>query len=288
VSGKGSALRAIVLGYVKRLIDDDVAGMSAELAYRFMFATFPFAIFVVALGGFISSWLGIRDPSNRIIGALGSDLPSNLVGPVQQQLEAALSRTHPELLSVGALVTLYAAATGMSSLMKAMNRAYGVRESRPLALRIVLAAVLTVLSGVAIVISFGAIVGGTLITHRLVDHAGLREIWPWLTLLRWPLAFALLVLGVSVVLRRAPNFRTPWRWAALAATAFALTWIVATYAFGVYVATFATYDATYGALAGVIVLMLWFYLTSFVLVCAAELAALLIRLNAPEPLPAPD
>ena len=281
-------MRAIVLGYVKRLIDDDVAGMSAELAYRFMFATFPFAIFVVALGGFISSWLGIRDPSNRIIGALGSDLPSNLVGPVQQQLEAALSQTHPELLSVGALVTLYAAATGMSSLMKAMNRAYGVRESRPLALRIVLAAVLTVLGGVAIVISFAAIVGGTLITHRLVDHAGLREIWPWLTLLRWPLAFALLVLGVSAVLRRAPDFRTPWRWAALAATAFALTWILATYAFGVYVATFASYDATYGALAGVIVLMLWFYLTSFVLVCAAELAALLVRLNAPQPSAPPD
>jgi membrane protein len=271
-----------VLGYARRLIDDDVAGMSAELAYRFMFATFPFAIFVVALGGLISSLLGIRDPSNRIIGALGSDLPANLVGPVRQELEGALSHAHPELLSVGALVTLYAAATGMSSLMKAMNRAYGVRESRPLVLRIIVAVVLTLLGGVAIVISFAAIVGGTLITHRLVDHAGLREIWPWLTLLRWPLAFALLVLGVSVVLRRAPSFRTPWRWAALAATAFALTWIVATYAFGLYVAQFASYDATYGALAGVIVLMLWFYLTSFVLVCAAELAALLVRLNSPQ------
>lgn len=281
-------MRAIVLGYIKKLIDDDVTGMSAELAYRFMFATFPFAIFVVALGGFISSWLGIRDPSNRIIGAVGSDLPADLIGPIQTQLEAALSHTHLELLSVGALITLYAAATGMSSLMKAMNRAYGVRESRPLPLRIILAAVLTVLGGVAIVISFAAIVGGTLITHRLVDHAGLREIWPWLTLLRWPLAFALLVLGVSVVLRRAPNFRTPWSWAALAATAFALTWIVTTYAFGVYVATFASYDATYGALAGVIVLMLWFYLTSFVLVCAAELAALLVRLNAPQPSAPPD
>ena len=281
-------MREFVGRYVKAIFDDDVPGLAAELAYRFMFATFPFAIFVVALSGFVSSWLGIRDPSIRIIGALGNDLPSNLVGPVQHQLEAALSHTHPELLSVGAVVTLYAAATGMSSLMKAMNRAYGVRESRPLPLRIALAAVLTVLGGVAIVISFGAIVGGTLITHRLVDHAGLREIWPWLTLLRWPLAFALLVLGVSLVLRRAPNVRTPWRWAALAATAFALTWIATTYVFGLYVAQFASYDATYGALAGVIVLMLWFYLTSFVLVCAAELAALLVRMNAPQPLATPE
>ena len=275
-------MREIVRAYVKRVIDDDVAGVSAELAFRFMFATLPFAIFVVALGGFVASWLGIRDPSNRIIGALGGDLPSDLIGPITSQLQAALVHTHPELLSVGAAVTLYGAVTGMNSLMKAMNRAYGVRETRPLALRLVMASVLTVLGGIAAALSFGAIVGGTLITRRFVDHAGLREVWPWISLVRWPVSFALLVIAVTAVLRFAPVFRTPWRVAALAATAFAAVWLVVTYAFGVYVAQFASYAATYGALAGVIVLMLWFYLTAFVLVCAAELGALLVRLRSPQ------
>ena len=63
---------------------------------------------------------------------------------------------------------------------------------------------------------------------------------------------------------------------------------MATYAFGVYVASFASYNATYGALAGVIVLMLWFYMTAFVLICAAEMAALLVRLRSPELLAATD
>ena len=63
---------------------------------------------------------------------------------------------------------------------------------------------------------------------------------------------------------------------------------MATYALGLYVAHFATFDATYGALAGVIVLMLWFYLTAFVLVCAAELAALLVRLSSPQLPAGPD
>jgi membrane protein len=267
---------------VKQVFDDDVAGISAELAYRFMFATFPFAIFVVALSGFMASWLGIRDPTARVIGALGSDLPADLVGPVQTQLQAALAKTHPEILSVGAVVAIYAAATGMMSLMKAMNRAFGVRESRSMVRRYVVATVLTMLGGLAVVISFVAIVGGSLITRRFIDHAGLREIWPWITLSRWPLSFALLVVAVAAVLRRAPDFRTPWRLAAPAAMAFAVVWIVVTYAFGVYVADFASYDATYGALAGVIVLMLWFYLSAFVLVCAAELAALLVRLRSPQ------
>ena len=269
-------------------MDDDVVGMSAELAYRFMFATFPFAIFLVALSGFIAAWLGIGDPSNRIINTIGSDLPKDLVGPVKAQLEAALAHTQPELLSIGALITLYAAAAGTSSIMKAMNRANGVPESRPFALRVLLAGVLTVLGGLAIVVSFAAIVGVTLTTRRIVDQAGLHEVWPWLALLRWPTSFLLLVLAVAALLRYAPDLRTPWRWALLSATAFAVVWIIATYAFGVYVARFASYDATYGALAGVIVLMLWFYLTSFVLVCAAELAALLVRLRSPELLPKPD
>ena len=273
---------AMVWRYIKQVMDDDVAGISAELAYRFMFATFPFAIFLVALSGFIARWLGIDDPGNRIIGAISKDLPANLVGPVKDQLEAALQHTQPGLLSVGALITFYAAAAGTSSLMKAMNRAYDVRETRPLVLRVLYAGTLTVVGGLAIVISFVAIVGGTLATHRLVDQIGLHDVWPWLALLRWPATFGLLVLAVAAVLRFAPDFRTPWRWAALAAVVFAVVWIAGTYAFGLYVARFASYDATYGALAGVVVLMLWFYLSAFVLICTAELAALLVRLRSPE------
>jgi membrane protein len=269
-------VREIAGRYVKQILDHDVPGLAAELAYRFMFATFPFAIFVVALSGFIASWVGMGDPASRIVGAIGNSLPSDLIGPVRAQLELTLANTEPQLLSVGALVTLFAATGGIGTLMKAMNRAYGVPETRPLILRLILTALLTALGGVAVVVSFVAVVGGTLITQRLIDVIGLGQVWPALSLLRWPIVFVLLVAAVAAVLRYAPNFRTPWRWAAVAATAFAVVWLVVTYGFGLYVARFATYGATYGALAGVIVLMLWFYLTAFVLLCAAELAAQLV------------
>ncbi len=281
-------MREIVGRYVKQILDDDVPGLAAELAYRFMFATFPFAIFLVALSGLMASWLGIADPSGRIIGAIGNSLPSDLIGPVKAQLELALAHTEPQLLSVGALVTLYAATGGIGTLMKAMNRAYDVPETRPLALRLGLAALLTVFGGAAVVVSFVAVVGGTLATQRLIDAVGLGQVWPTLALLRWPAVFVLLVVAVAVLLRYAANFRTPWRWAAVAAGTFAVVWLAVTYAFGLYVARFASYDATYGALAGVIVLMLWFYLTGFVLVCAAELAAMLVRLQSPPLVAEPD
>jgi membrane protein len=281
-------VREIVGRYVKQILDDDVPGLAAELAYRFMFATFPFAIFVVALSGFMASWLGMANPGDRIIGAIGNSLPPDLIGPVTTQLDDLLAHTEPQLLSVGALVTLYAAVGGINTLMKAMNRAYGVPETRPLPRRMALAALLTVLGGVAVVVSFVAVVGGTLASERLIDEIGLSGVWPALSLLRWPAAFLLLVAAVAALLRYAPNFRTPWRWAVAAAAAFAVVWLVVTYAFGLYVARFATYDATYGALAGVIVLMLWFYLTAFVLLCAAELAALLVRFRSPNSPARPD
>ncbi len=281
--GSKERVREFIRRYVKAVFDDDVPGLAAELAYRFMFATFPFAIFVVALSGFMASWLGIADLGNRIIGAIGNSLPSDLIGPVKDQLELALADTQPQLLSLGAVVTLYAATAGIDTLMKAMNRAYGVTETRPMITRIGLAALLTFLGGVAVFFSFVAIVGGTLVTQRLIDAAGLGQVWPVLSLLRWPIAFALLVAAVAALLRYAPNFRTPWRWAALAAAAFAVVWLAVTYGFGLYVARFASFGATYGALASVIVLMLWFYLTAFVLLGAAELAGLLARPHAPRP-----
>lgn len=272
----------VVVDYVRQMVDHDVPGLAAELAYRFMFATFPFVIFIAALAGFIANWLGIHDLSGRIIDSIGRELPADLVGPIKAQLEAVLAHTDPQLLSLGAVLALYAAAGGTNTLMKAMNRAYSVPESRSLPLRIALAVLLTVLAGAAIVVSFVVIVGGTVATKRVIDEIGLGGIWSTLSLLRWPAAFALLVAAVAALLRYAPSVRTPWRWSAVSAVAFAVVWLVVTYAFGVYVARFATFDATYGALASAVVLMLWFYLSSFILLCAAELAALLIRLGVPE------
>jgi len=287
-AGTASTPLDVARGYVKRIFDDDVAGISAELAYRAMFAIVPFAIFVVALGGFIANWLGIANASNRIIGAMGSDLPADLVGPVRTQLDAVLAHAQLEVLSVGALLTLYASVSGTRSLMKAMNRAFGVRETRPLARRLILAALVTLLGGVTIAIAFVAIAGGTVVTHRLTEQSGLRELWPLIDVVRWLASFVILVVAVAALLRFGPNFRTPWRWATVAASAFAVVWLIVTYAFGVYVQSFASYAATYGALATVIVLMVWFYLSSYILVCAAELGAALVRLRSPGMLPRRD
>jgi membrane protein len=269
-------LIALIKSYVGQLDRHDATGLAAELAFRFMFATFPFVLFLAALGSFLAGWLSVADPTSRIISTLGNSIPSDVVGPLKTELNDVLTHTEPALLSVGAVVTLYSAAGGINALMKAMNRAFGVRETRPLPGRIGLAVALTLLSGIGIVVGVVTVVGGMLMTRDVADRAGVGgATWTALSILRWPLVFAVLLLAVTAVFRFASCARPPWRWALLGAVAFAVAWLVVTFGFGLYVASLGRFRATYGALGGVIVLLLWYYLTALILVGAAELTALL-------------
>ena len=92
----------------------------------------------------------------------------------------------------------------------------------------------------------------------------------------------LVAFAVAVLLRFAPNVAVPFRWPLVGGFAFAIGWVVATAVFALYVANFASYSNTYGALGGVVVLMLWFYLTAVLLLLAAELTSLLAKDHAPE------
>jgi membrane protein len=282
-------LIGLVRLYVGQLERHDATGLAAELAFRFMFATVPFMLFLAALGASLAAWLGIADPTAQIISTLGDNIPAGVVGPLRSQLDEVLAHTEPALLSVGALVTVYSAAGGVNALMKAMNRAFGVRESRFLPKRIALDIVLTVLGGTAIVVGVVAVIGGTLVTTELAGRAGLGSAtWTLLSIVRWPVAFAVVILAVTALYRYASCVRPPWRWAVLGAVAFATIWLAVTFGFGIYVARVGRFDVTYGALGGVIVLMLWYYLTATILVCAAELVALLAEMFDPDKLQCDD
>jgi membrane protein len=263
-------------GVVRSALADDIAGLSAELAYRFLFALFPFMIFLAALGGFVASWLDMENPAGRVIEAIGDELPPDLMATIRPELEAVLGSTNAGLLSFGAIAALWAATGGTNALIKAMNRAYGVEDTRGFVGRYVMAVALTLLAVGGMLASFAVIAGGAALTAELVAPLGIGEVlWTILELLRYPLVLLLLIVAVAVLYRLAPVVRAPWRWAVLGATVFAVGWVVATAAFSIYLANFGSYASTYGAFAGVIVLMLWFYLTALVLLVGAEVVAIM-------------
>jgi membrane protein len=260
----------------------DLSGLSAELAYRFLFALFPFGLFLAALAAFVAVALGLGDPTPSIVSGLGDNLPPELAGSVQRELGHVIGEQRLSLVSIGALLALWAATTGTMTIIKAMNRAYGIRETRSLARRYALGLGLTIGGSIAILVAFVTIVGGAFLTERAVAALGLGDAaWSIVSLLRWPVVGLLLVAAAAVVYRFGPNLQPSWRTAITGALVFAIGWLVATFLFAQYVTRIADYGATYGALGGIIVLMIWLYLTGLVLLVGAEIVA--IRLGRSEP-----
>jgi membrane protein len=287
VAGTRDDPRDAATGIGRRLIggvrDHDVSGLAAEIAYRFLFAVFPFGLFVAALGGAIAGWLRIDNPAGQIIAGLGDNLPPEIADAVQPELERLFNTASNSLLWTGALLALWAATGGTNALVKGIHRAYGVPEQRPFLLRYVVAVALTLLAAVGVIASFVTIVGGAMITQELAEQLGLEaQAFALLQLLRWPAVFAALTLAVAILYRYAPSIVIPWRWILLGAAAFTLGWLIATAALGWYAGNVADYGATYGSLGAVIVLMLWFYATSALLLVGAELTAALARERSPE------
>ena len=277
-AGPLGRVKRVAVGLVRETLDDDVLGLSAELAYRWLLALFPLAIMIAALSGLIAGTLGIKDPTGDIIAAAGSSLPPEAAATIRPQLERILANRDGALLSLGLVLTIYAASSGMKALIKGLNRAYDVQETRPFWRQILIALALTILLGTAAVVSFVVMVTGQVAATDVAASIGLGEAASWLLEIA-PFPLAILALGVAsaFLYRAAPSHHLAWRWVLPGVVLFVPGWIAATVGFSFYVANFGSYGDTYGALGGVIILLVWFYLTAFILLVGGELNAVLER-----------
>lgn len=271
-------VRRILVELVREFLDDDVMGLSGELAYRWLLSLFPLAILVAAISGFVAASLKLQDPSQQLLDAAGGVLPPEAADTIRPQLERILQNQDGALLSLGLLLSLWAAAGGMKAIIKALNRAYDVTEARSFWRQTVVALVLTILLGAALVVSFIVMVVGQVAATELATALGLEEATAWIFEFA-PYVVTVLALGAATwfLYWRAPA-RKPTAWRALPGVfLFVPGWIVATTLFSFYVGNFGSYSNTYGALGGVIVLLLWFYLTAIILLLGGELNAVIDR-----------
>lgn len=280
-----SARRLVVEArrFWRELSADDVSDFAAGLSYRFLLALFPFFLFITALGAVIARVLNAENPSGELLERFGDTLPSDARSVIDTQLASVLGEQQPGLLSVGLLGAIWAASGGMGATMKAMNRVYDVEETRPFWKKTLLAVGLTVLTGAFFVGAFVLAVAGRAIADAIADAAGLGDFGRAVMLgARYLLAFGLLLMAVAFLYWAAPDAHLPFRWVSPGAAMFAVVWFLTTIAFGWYVSNFGSYNATYGALGGVVILMIWFYLTAYILLAGAELNAMLTKRHAPE------
>lgn len=260
----------------KEFSKDDMSTYASALAYRALFSLFPFLLFLMALLGVLQlpeffAWL--REQAALVLPPVALEQ----VNPVIDQLQEQKSG----LMSVGILVALWTASVGVRALMNAMNKAYDVVESRPTWKLVLLSLLYTVGIAVLLLTVAGLMVLGPQVMEWLAGHVGLQDfvivLWSWL---RWPAAIFLMMLIVAVLYYVTPDVEQDFRFITPGSVLAVIVWIAASLGFGVYVQNFANYNATYGGIGAIIVLLLYFYISSAVLLLGAELNAVIEHASA--------
>jgi len=254
--------------------DDDLTGLAAELSYRFFLALFPFVLFLASLGAFVARAVGVDDPSQEVLELLGDSLPSDASSVVSEQAEELVESANVGLISVGIIGAIWSAAGGVGALMKAVNRVYDFSETRPFWKKNGISIGLTVFGGLALLAAVSLMVVTQVSATQVAEWIGLGDGLGWtIQLARIPLVLALVALAAAIIYRVAPCGDLRVREVLPGAFAFAIAWGAFTFLFALYIANFGSYSATYGALAGVVILLVWFYLSSLLLLAGAELNA---------------
>jgi len=256
---------------------DQCTDLAAALTYYAVLSLFPALVVVVSLLGVFGQGQRTTDAVLQIVGDLGpASTVDTLRAPIQQLVE---SPSAGFALVVGIVGALWSASGYVGAFGRAMNRIYEVDEGRPMwklrPIQLLLTFVgLVLAAAVALMLA----VSGPIAT-AVGDAVGLGEtaetIWD---IARWPLVLAFVTLAVAALYYATPNVQQPkFRWISVGAGVAILTWVVASVGFGFYVTNFGSYNKTYGALAGVIVFLLWLWITNVALLFGAELDAELER-----------
>jgi membrane protein len=268
------ALKAAVAEFQR----DDALGLAAQLAFYLILALFPFLLVLVSLMGTFSS-PGLAE---QVLGYFREVTPEQVYGIIESYLSDIIAgnRPAPGLFSVGLVIALWSASGAFAALINALNKAYDVEETRPFWKVRGIALLMTLGLSVMVMIGVLLLVAGPPIGRGIADLFGLGEVFTlvW-NVVQWPVALSLMVFTVALLYYFAPDAEQPFRWITPGGLIGVLLWVLASVIFRFYVSNFGSYDATYGSIGAVIVLLLYLYISSLTILFGAELNATLVRLK---------
>lgn len=248
--------------------DDHVQMMAAGLAFYTMLAIFPALIALVSVYGLVSDPADVQDQ----IESVTSGMPESTSSLIESQLTGIVESSSSALgwaTAIALLGALWTASSGMAQGIKAINRAYDEEETRGFFKLRGLALGLTLAFILIAIVSMGLIV----VVPPLLAQLELGGVIDALLSVAQYLVLALVFMtGLAILYRFAPDrTQASWRWLSWGAVIATVLWIIASIGFSIFVTQFGNYQETYGALAGVIILLLWFFISGFVVLMGAEL-----------------
>jgi membrane protein len=268
-----STWRRTALTIWNKLSEDDVFGRAAQLAYYWLFSIFPLLIFLTTLLAF----LPMRRNLDQWIGAFSAVLPPEAYTLLNNTFQEIANKQRGGLLSFSILLMLWSSSSGMEAIINALNRAYDTAPARAwwkvrlLAIGLTLGMAVFIISALALIF-FGESIGAQMASY--FGFSGTFEtVW---VVAQLPIIVVLTLLGIELIYYFAPNIGRGrngkrWEWFTPGAVFAVALWLLVSFGFRFYVSRFGHFDATYGALGGVMVLMLWLYLTGLAILVGGEI-----------------
>lgn len=249
---------------------DDVLNLAAQQAYYFFFALFPALLALISLASFFP----IENLTGEITEMLRRVAPEDVTRIVTEQIVQIGQSNAGGILTIAFFFTLWSSSSAVVAMCSTLNAAYDITEGRPWWKVRLTAIGLTIGLAVFILTSMTLVVAGPTIAEKLAGTLGLGPAFAttW-KIAQWPVVFLLVATAIAFVYYFAPDAEQDWIWITPGSVLATVLWVVASLGFKVYLSNFATYNETYGAIGGVMVLLLWFYVSGIAMLVGAELNA---------------
>lgn len=253
----------------REFVADNCFGLAAQLAYYLLLGLVPALVALISLASFFPPGL-----VQQLVDSLSSVAPTEIADILRDQIEAIAGSGRSGLLTLGFLAALWSSSSALVALTDALNRAYDIEEARPWWRVRLVGLALTLVLALFILLALALVLVGPTAAEWLARLTGLGAAleWTW-KILQWPLAFALVAFALALVNYFGPDAEQDWTWISPGAILATALWLIVSLGFKFYLSQFADYNATYGSLGGVIVLLLWLYLSGAAILAGAELNA---------------
>jgi membrane protein len=269
----GLTFRQLGQRVLAEIDDNNLLGRASELAYNFLLALFPMVLFLLAIFGlFAGRGVELR---NHLLFYLSRMLPPSAFDLLNRTIDEVISGHSGGKITFGILLTLWAAAGAVTSMISALNGAYHVHDSRPWWKVRIRAVIITVgISGLAMAALAVVLIGGPAADFTAVQlHLHTLTLVAW-KVVQWPAAVAFMMITFSLVYYYGPDLKEKhWYWVSPGSVFGVLVWLAGSFAFRGYLHFFNTYSNTYGSLGAAIILMVWLYVTAFAFLVGGEINA---------------
>jgi membrane protein len=251
---------------LKEVKQDQVTLLGAGVAFYSLLALFPAVIAGVSIYGLVADPTTVQNQIDQLTRMLSPET-ATIIGTQLKQVTSGAGGALGLATVIGILTALWSASSGMKAMITGVNLAYDETESRKF----------VKLRGLSVLLTLGAMLLMGVALALIVGFPAVADSWPvalrWTAgILRWVLLAALLIAALAVLYRFAPDRDEPrWTWVSWGSGIATALWILASIGFSIYANSFGNYNKTYGALAGVIILMFWLFLTAVIVLVGAEL-----------------